>query len=78
MWFYNRVTHPKDADGIANSVDPYKTAPLAVWYWSKLFAQICLRYLKFAPSQIFPNTNEDRVSSNIFDIQIQEKKKRKF
>ena len=35
--------HPKDAEGIANSVDPDQTAPLgAVWSGSSLFAQTCL------------------------------------
>ena len=35
--------HPKDAEGIANSVDPAQTAPLgAVWSGSALFAQTCL------------------------------------
>ena len=30
---------PKDADGIANSVDPDQTAPVgAVWFGSTLFA----------------------------------------
>ena len=34
---------PKDADGMANSVDPDQTAPLgAVWSGSTLFAQTCL------------------------------------
>ena len=28
MWFYHRVMSPKDADGMANSVDPDQTAPL--------------------------------------------------
>ena len=28
MWLYHRVTSPKDAEGIANSVDPDQTAPL--------------------------------------------------
>ena len=38
-----RVMHPKDAEGIANSVDPDQTAPLgAVWSGSALFAQTCL------------------------------------
>ena len=32
--------HPKDADGIANSVDPDQTAP--VWSGSALFAQTYL------------------------------------
>ena len=27
-WLYQRVMHPKDADGMANSVDPDQTAPL--------------------------------------------------
>ena len=27
-WLYHTVIHPKDADGIANSVDPDQTAPL--------------------------------------------------
>ena len=35
--------HPKDADGIAISVDPDLTAPLgAVWTGSALFAKTCL------------------------------------
>ena len=35
--------HPKDAAGIANSVDPDPTAPLeAVWSGSALFAKTCL------------------------------------
>ena len=35
--------HPKDAEGIANSVDPDQTAPVgAVWSGSALFAQTCL------------------------------------
>ena len=28
MWLYPRVMSPKDADGMANSVDPDQTAPL--------------------------------------------------
>ena len=28
MWLYHRVDSPNDADGLANSVDPYQTAPL--------------------------------------------------
>ena len=35
--------HPKDADGMANSVDPDQTAPLgAVWSESTMFPQTCL------------------------------------
>ena len=36
--------HPKDAEGIANSVDPDQTALAlgAVWSGSALFAQTCL------------------------------------
>ena len=43
MWLYHRVMSPKDAEGIANSVDPDQTAPLgAVWSGSALFAQAYL------------------------------------
>ena len=43
MWLYHRVMSPKDADGMANSVDPDQTAPVgAVWSGSTLFAQTCL------------------------------------
>ena len=32
MWFYHQVMHPKDADGMANWVDPDQTAHAgAVW-----------------------------------------------
>ena len=42
-WIYHRVMRPKDAEGIANSVDPDRTAPLgAVWSGSALFAQTYL------------------------------------
>ena len=35
--------HSKDAEGIANGVDPDQTAALgAVWSGSALFAQTCL------------------------------------
>ena len=35
--------HPKDAEGIANSVDPDQTAPLGTfWAGSALFALTCL------------------------------------
>ena len=37
MRFYYRLIHPKDADAIANSVDPDQTTP-----GSTLFAQTCL------------------------------------
>ena len=38
MWLYHRVMGPKDADGMANSVDPDQTG--AVWSGSALFAQV--------------------------------------
>ena len=42
-WLYIRLMHQKDADEIANSVNPDQTAHLgAVWAWSTLFAQACL------------------------------------
>ena len=41
--------HPKDADGMANSVDPDQTASSeAVWSWSALFAENYLsQYIEF-------------------------------
>ena len=42
MWLYYRVKRLKDADGIANSVDPDQTAPVgAVRSGSALFAKTC-------------------------------------
>ena len=38
-WHFLRVMHPKDAEGIANSVDPDRGP---VWPGSALFAQTCL------------------------------------
>ena len=39
MWLFHRVVSPKDADWMANSVDPDQTAPRgAVWSGSTLFA----------------------------------------
>ena len=41
--------HPRDADGMANSVDPDQTASSeAVWSWSALFAETYLsQYIEF-------------------------------
>ena len=41
--------HPKDDDGMANSVDPDQTASSeAVWSWSALFAETYLsQYIEF-------------------------------
>ena len=41
--------HPKDADGMANGVDPDQTASSeAVWSWSALFAEPYLsQYIEF-------------------------------
>ena len=41
--------HPKDPDGMANSVDPDQTASSeAVWSWSALFAETYLsQYIEF-------------------------------
>ena len=50
--------HPKDADGMANSVDPDQTASSeAVWSWSALFAETYLsQYIEFI--RYFPNDKE--------------------
>ena len=41
--------HPKEADAMANSVDPDQTASSeAVWSWSALFAETYLsQYIEF-------------------------------
>ena len=41
--------HPKDADGMANSVDPDQAASSeAVWSWSAQFAETYLsQYIEF-------------------------------
>ena len=48
--------HPKDADGMANSVDPDQTASSeAVWPWSALFAETYLsQYIEFFTVSWFP------------------------
>ena len=44
MWLYHRLMHPKDADRMANSVDPDQTTPLeAVWSGSTLFAPLIFK-----------------------------------
>ena len=42
-WLYHRIMRPRDAERMANSVDPDQTAPLgAVWSGFTLFAHSCL------------------------------------
>ena len=73
---------PNDADGMANSVDPDQTAPLAVWSGSALFAQAylsenlgSLRYFKatdlnfhVASFSLFPNPVMDLVQDILTDV----------
>ena len=49
VWSNIALMHPKDADGMANSVDPDQTASSeAVWSWSALFAETYLsQYIEF-------------------------------
>ena len=64
---------PKDAEGMANSVDPDQTAPLgAVWSGSEMFAQVylsenlgSLRYLNKFPGLQFLILNISAVTSAI-------------
>ena len=46
--------HPKDADGMANNVDPDQTASSAVCSWSALFAETYLsqyiEFVRYAPT----------------------------
>ena len=49
VWCNIALMHPKDADGMANSIDPDQTASSeAVWSWSALFAETYLsQYIDF-------------------------------
>ena len=49
VWCNIALMHPKDADGMANSIDPDQTASSeAVWSWSALFAETYLsQYIEF-------------------------------
>ena len=55
VWCNIALMHPKDADGMANSVDPDQTASSeAVWSWSALFAETYLsQYIEFVQYQFF-------------------------
>ena len=55
--------HPKDVEGIANSVDPDRTAPRgAVWFGSALFAQTYEGHLESSGnSEIFQSRKQDPV-----------------
>ena len=57
--------HPKDADGMANSVDPDQTASSeAVWSWSALFAETYLsQYIEFVRYKVLPVCPQVRTSS---------------
>ena len=49
VWCNIALMHPKDANGMANSIDPDQTASSkAVWSWSALFAETYLsQYIEF-------------------------------
>ena len=55
VWCNIALMHPKDADGMANSVDPDQTASSeAVWSWSALFAETYLsQYIEFVRYLLF-------------------------
>ena len=50
--------HPKDADGMANSVDSDQTASSeAVWFWSALFAETYQsQYIEFVRYHVMAST----------------------
>ena len=49
VWCNIELMHPKEADAMANNVDPDQTASSeAVWSWSALFAETYLsQYIEF-------------------------------
>ena len=53
--------YPKDADGMANSLDPDQTASEeAVWSWSALFAETYLsQYIEFVRYTFFWRKSQD-------------------
>ena len=55
VWCIIALMHPKDADGMANSIDPDQTASSeAVWSWSALFAETYLsQYIEFIRYQYY-------------------------
>ena len=73
--------HPKDAAGIANSVDPDQTAPLgAVWSGSALFAQTSLsenlgtlRYYSVTDSHLIPRTKVFNLSWYRQELKLKKK-----
>ena len=73
--------HPKDADGMANSVDPDQTASSeAVWSWSALFAETYLsqyiefiRYTCINPIKGITSTSQANESTNYDNITFLEK-----
>ena len=62
MWFYHRGIHPKDADRMANSVDPDQTAPSAIL--STLLCQNTVQKYRIIIlyNPIFPSTFWFKVS----------------
>ena len=61
--------HPKDADGMANSVDPDQTASSeAVWSWSALFAETYLsQYIEFV-RYIPKNKPQGHIANSAFPM----------
>ena len=64
--------HPKDADGMANSVDPDQTASSeAVWSWSALFAETYLsQYTEFVRYHRKHSLTHNLIQQNFSDLNI--------
>ena len=58
---------PKDADGMANSIDPDQTASSeAVWSWSALFAETYLsQYIEFVQYYLYRAFRKTQTSENM-------------
>ena len=63
--------HPKEADAMANSVDPDQTASSeAVWSWSALFAETYLsQYIEFLRYSNSKSTWTVRTDQHLFRIE---------
>ena len=71
--------HPKDADGMANSVDPDQTASSeAVWSWSALFAETYLsQYIEFVRYQRYIALLNEKIETNVGKWKMSRKIKKK-
>ena len=81
-WLYHRVMHPKDADGLANSVDPDQTRSSLIWVCTvcpdlsvrklrkiKLSTKVAYRNdPKFPDRQVWANISDPDQTAQIYTV----------